>query len=352
MDRIISEDAQILAESNLPWERLNNKTILITGANGYVPSYFVYSILKRNDLYNSNIRVIALCRDETRALQRFQEYLSRKDFDLHIQDVCEPIQIDSSIHFFIHAASPSGSYSRHEKPADTYKTNVIGCLNLLELSRKNPVEGFLLISSVDVYGRVFDAERLTEIDYGYLDPLNPSNAYSMGKRASETLCAVYQAQYRIPITIVRPSQILGPGISLNDGRLHIDFISRLLSSNKIVLKGDGSPKRSFIYITDAISGMLSVLLKGSSGEAYNVCNEQGEASVLGFAEIMLSVVNREKKANFPVEFDITQRELPEVKNTVPCVLNDSGKLRKLGWQPQVSLESAVYRILKFYGVIE
>jgi len=352
MDRIISEDAQTLADSNLPWERLNNKTILITGANGYVPSYFVYSILKRNDLYNSNIRVIALCRDETRALQRFQDYVGRKDFDLHIQDVCEPIQIETLIHFFIHAASPSGYYTRNEKPADTYKANVIGCLNLLELSRKNPVEGFLLISSVDVYGHVFDAERLTEIDYGYLDPLNPQNAYSMGKRASETLCAVYRVQYRIPITIVRPSQILGPGMSLNDGRLHIDFISQLLSSNKIVLRGDGTPKRSFIYITDAIGGMLSVLLKGSSGEAYNVCNEQGEASVLEFAEIMLSVVNKEKKTDFPVEFDITQRELSEVKNTVPCVLSDSCKLRKLGWRPKISLESGVYRIMKFYGVIE
>lgn len=348
MNKIISEDAITAANSNyVPWEKLRNKTVLITGANGYVPSYFVHTLLNHNDLYGSNIRVIALCRNKEKAIRCFAEYLDRNDFILHIQDVCDPILIENEIHFFIHAASPAGYHIRHEKPADTYKANVIGCLNLLELSRKNPCEGFLLISSVDIYGHVTHLERLTETDYGYLDLLNSRNAYSLGKCAAEALSNTYHIQYDIPITIVRPFQILGIGLALDDGRLHIDFISQLLSQHKIVLRGDGSPKRSLMYITDAMTGILTVLLKGTQGEAYNVCDEKGEITVLELAELMLSLLADKNRC---VEFDDSQRNTPAVRDALPCVLGDSAKLKKLGWLPQVSLTEGLRRVMQYYGL--
>jgi nucleoside-diphosphate-sugar epimerase len=347
MHKIIIEDCESIANSNLPWEKLNGKTVLISGANGYVPAYFVYGFMARNDLYKSDIKVIALCRNEKRAKERFSEYLGRDDFKLCIQDVCEPIQLTEEIHYFIHAASPAGVKISNVEPVATFTANVIGCRNMLELCIKNKTEKFLLLSSIDVYGNISPSKRFDEADSGALDSLNPRNAYAIAKRASENLCVCYFAQYKVPVVIARPSQIMGGGVALDDGRLHIDFISQMLSSSKIVLKSDGSAKRTFIYITDAITGMLTVLLKGMQGEAYNVVDENCEATVLELANLMASLA-QDKKAE--VVFDYDKRNSLEVTNAVSCVTGGSEKLRGLGWKPELALRGSAARMMSYYGV--
>ena len=347
MNQIRYEDAQTIANADLPWEKLNEKTVLISGANGYVPAYFVHAFMMRNDLYDSGIKVIALCRSEERAKERFNEYLHRNDFVLHIQDVCDPIQIPDEIHYFIHAASPAGVKISNLEPVSTFTANVIGCKNMLELSLKKQVEGFLFLSSIDVYGKISPAKRFVETDSGALDSLNPRNVYAVGKRAAENLCACYFAQYKTPVIIVRPSQIMGPGISLDDGRLHIDFISQMLSGDKIVLKSDGSARRSFIYITDAIMGMLTAMFEGPHGEAYNVADESGEASVLELAQLMASMMRGRK---IEVIFDYEKRNTIEVTSAPSVTIGDSSKLRMLGWQPKFSLEGSAARMMRYYGL--
>lgn len=140
---------------------------------------------------------------------------------------------------------------------------------------------------------------------------------------------------------------MGGGISLNDGRIHIDFISQILSRHKIVLKGDGSPIRSFLYITDAITGILTVLADGQSGQAYNISNEDAEASVLEFARIMSSCA----KEQIDIEYDMEARKHDvEVKHAVSYVAASSDKLRSLGWIPRISLEDACRNMMNYYGI--
>ena len=228
MNRIISEDAINIIENNLPFDKFYGKTVLISGANGYVPAYFVHTFIALNKYKDAGIRILALCRNQERAENRFPEYIERDDFEIIVQDVCEPMDTSEDIHIFIHAASPAGIKKRHEDPVNTFLSNVKGAENMLELARKNPCEYFLFLSSVDVYGRMNSNDRLKESDSGYLDPLNIRNTYSCGKRAAESLCKAYQVKYNLPVYIVRPFQIMGPGPELNDGRLHIDFISQIL----------------------------------------------------------------------------------------------------------------------------
>lgn len=182
---------------------------------------------------------------------------------------------------------------------------------------------------------------------GSLDPLNIRNVYSCGKRAAETLCRAYQEKYGIPVYIVRPFQIIGPGPELDDGRLHIDFISQILKTGKIVLKSDGRAVRSFLYISDAIAAMFHVLLKGRQGEAYNIAAEEGEASVRELAFCMASLA-----AGEPVEviFDRQWRESIEVRGALSVVTGDSAKLRELGWRPQLALPDAAARMMRYYGI--
>ena len=346
-NEIIDNDVLDIINRDIPFDKLYGKTILISGANGYVPAYFVYTFLMLNDYKNANITVLALCRNEERAKTRFSEYLERSDFQLLIQDVCEPIQVNQPIHIYIHAASPAGIKSRYLDPVNTFLANVKGCENMLESAIKNPCEHFLFLSSVDIYGKMDHTNRLVEDESGSLDTMNVRNTYSCSKRAAENLCTAYYAKYNLPVSVVRPFQIVGPGPELDDGRLHIDFISQILQGNQIVLKSDGTARRTFLYITDAIAGMLTVMLCGKIGQAYNVVDEQGEASVKELAQIMANCV---KNKRVEVVFDYTQRNSIEVTGAISVVTGSSQKILSLGWQPRLSLMQGAIRMMQYYGI--
>lgn len=345
-EKILVEDAEIIADSSVNWSKLRGKIIWISGANGYVPQYIVHGLLKRNDLYHDGIKIIAMCRNQERAEERFSKYGTRDDFELFLQDVRIPVQYDGNVDYIIHAASPAGTADRYEDPAATFDANVIGCENMLEFAQKKGAE-FMLISSIDIYGSIPGCVRFVEERTGELDPLNIRNIYACAKRAAETLCMCYSYK-NVRCTIVRPSQILAGGIALNDGRLHIDFISQILKGNKIILKGDGTPRRTFLYITDAVIGMLTVLLEGQSGEAYNLCSENCEASVLELAQIMVShTEDRTVEICYDME---TRTKDPAVTQAVSVVCGRSDKIRSLGWEPKVSLNEACQRMMAYYKI--
>lgn len=341
---LIEEDANRIASSNIQWDKLENKTVLISGATGYVSQYLVHALLKRNDLYHAKIKVIALCRSGNKAKERFGEYFGRNDFSLIIQDILDEIKVEQEIHYIIHTASPAGLVNSNRNPVETFKVNVFGADKLLMLAERKNAE-FILFSSIDVYGKV-DNGKFVENQLGSLDTTDVRNVYAYSKRSAENLAICY-AQRGIKIKIVRPSQIMGGGVGLDDGRLHIDFISQMLQKRKIILKGDGTPIRSFIYVTDAIIAILTVITKGENGQAYNICNENAETSVLGLAQEMIKCAKEEMK----VEFNLTTREQDiEVKHAISIVTASTDKIRKLGWQPEVSLEESCRRMMNYYGI--
>lgn len=345
IDAVIKNDVTEMINSHFEFNKLYGKTVLISGANGYVPAYFIHLFMGLNDEEGARIKVIALCRNEDRAKGRFAAYEGRNDLTLLIQDVCEPIDISESVHYFIHAAGPAGVNKRYENLVNTFDANVLGAKNMLECAKKHSCEGFLMISSIDIYGASEEGKEWKENDTGILDPLNIRNIYASAKRAAETLCIAYKEQYGLPVKIVRPVQIIGPGLELNDGRLHIDFISQILKKGKIVLKSDGSAKRSFIYITDAIMAMLTVMLRGKVGEAYNVSTDSGEATVLELAQIMANVSGND----VPIEFDIKARSNIEVTAALPVMVSDSSKIKSSGWTNRIGIEEACRRMFAYYS---
>lgn len=347
MSKIIYEDAKNIITEKLPYEKFYGKTVLISGANGYVPAYFIHAFIALNDYKNAGIRILALCRNKARAEERFLDYIDRNDFELIIQDVCESIIIDEEIHIFIHAASPAGIKKRHEDPVNTFLANVKGSENMLELAREKSCEYFLFLSSVDIYGQMNNTDRLKEDMSGYLDTLNVRNVYSCGKRAAESLCRAYQVKYELPIFVVRPFQIIGPGPELNDGRLHIDFISQIIEKGKIILKSDGTAVRTFMYITDAIKAMFYVMLVGKPGDVVNIVSEDGEVSVKELADMM---ANNVADKHIEVVFDYEQRNTIEVTSALSVVTGDSSKLRGLGWTCEYSVTDGSARMMEYYGI--
>lgn len=344
MHYIIEEDLLRMMKSEILLEKLYGKTVLITGASGYVPAYFVHLFMKMNELKNANIKVMALCRNQSKADRRFEQYYANSNFVLLLQDVCTPVVTTEQIDYIIHAASPAGVTERQKNILDTFNANVVGCYNMFELAHKNNLQGFLFISSVDIYGKVPNSKRHIEHIYGVLDPLNERDIYSNGKRACESICMCESIQSDMPVTIARPTQIIGPGIALDDGRLHADFVNQMMNKGEIVLKSDGTAVRSFIYITDAILGLLYILVYGKKGEAYNVANEQNEVSVKELANVMANAYDEKK---IEVKFDITQRKNPEVTHALSVVCADAQKLRDLGWKPQIDLKESAERLITY-----
>lgn len=343
MNQVMQEDIERLLSRRKDLERLEHQSVLISGADSFLMSYMVYLILENNRRNGADTKILALCRSRKNAEARFSPYIGDPNLKLIIQDVRKTIAWDGDVHICIHAASPVGLQSRWGSALETFQTNVYGCQNLLEFALAKHSERFLLMSSVDVYGE--GTERRKETDFGGLDWTYQRNAYACGKRGAETLCGLYHAQHGLPCVTARPVQVYGPGLSLTDGRLHGDFIRQLRERGEIVLKSDGSAIRSFLYLSDATSALLDILFYGTAGEAYNVCDEAGESSVRGLAELYAARWSHGAR----VVFDESERDTPEVKGALSVVTGDSAKLRSLGWRNETPLETGISRTLRYFG---
>jgi nucleoside-diphosphate-sugar epimerase len=345
-NRIINEDLKAIIQTDIDWQRFNNKTILITGANGFLPAYMVetlYYIL--NNSIVDNLKILALVRNKEKAEKRFLHMLNDSNFQLIVQDVCSTITFSEPIHYIIHAASQASPKYYGTDPVGTLNANVTGTINLCELARKNPIESFLYFSSGEVYGKADEhIEEISEINYGYLDPMDVRSCYGESKRMGETICVSYMHQFGVPIKVVRPAHTYGPGMDLNDGRVFADFVKNIVNNENIIMNSDGKSSRAFCYLSDATIAFFKVLLNGEIGEAYNVANPSCEITILDLAEKLVSLFP-EKKLKV-IRKERTGNNYMESKNT-RC----SATIRKiqfLNWNPSIKIEEGFCKTILSY----
>ncbi len=339
--KTVYSDICEVAKSNVPWDKLKNKTVFITGAGGFIGYYFVLALLARNDLYNDGIKVIALVRNEERAKQKFGEILDRDDITLCVQDVSEKINAEKA-DFVIHAASQASNIQFETDPVGTINANLIGTANILDFAKECGSESALIISSLKVYGAVHNGKgSLSEEDAGYLDFTSYKNCYAVGKRASETLAASYSKQYGMNVKIARPSYIYGAS-SLNDDRVWAQFIANIVRKENILLKSNGAPNRSFCYVTDTVTALLFILLEGETAVPYNISYEKSDTTIRNFAKTACEVF---PERNISLSFANPEDEAePVVSPLAPTPeIMDSTRLKALGWNPLVDLKEGIKR---------
>lgn len=339
---IIEEDVARITAHDLPWRAFANKTVLVAGANGFLPAYMVETLLYLNEVDASmNCRVIGMVRNQEKASRRFAHLLGRADFAMAVQDVAAPAAIHEQVDFVIHAASQASPKYYGIDPVGTLAANSVGTYHLLSLARDCRAEGFLFISSGDVYGQVDETQIPTKEDwYGTLDPTLVRSCYGESKRMGETMCAAFGHQYGLRTTIVRPTHTYGPGVALDDGRVFADFVANIVRREDIVLKSDGTARRAFCYLADAALAFFTVLLKGERGQAYNVGNEDCEASVAELARLLVGLF---PERGLQLRFDTQPAPAGYLQSKVSRGSLDTGKLRKLGWQPTTGLEEGFRR---------
>lgn len=342
---IIDEDLKQIISFPLDWERLFGKSFLISGANGFLSAYMLETLLFLNDAHGAGIRVSALVRNREKAMRRLGHLAGRSDLAFIVQDVREPIADLGHLDFVIHAASQASPKYFATDPVGTFEANVLGTQRMLQLAKHRDCQGFLFLSSGEVYGQALDPSvPVGETSYGFLDPLKIRSCYAEGKRAGECLCASWHAQFGVPAKIVRISHTYGPGMSLDDGRVFADFVADVVGRRDIVLKSDGSARRPFCYLADATIAYFMVLLKGKSGEAYNVGSET-ETSILELAE-MLCALFPERECKVILQ----RRSAADAYLASPVIGGhfDISKIRELGWEPTTGIQEGFKRTVLSY----
>lgn len=315
---------------------LANSKFLITGATGLIGSTLIYCLLA----LDKNISIIAPVRNKLKAEQMLED--SAKKIDL-IE--CDIVSFDyaslGTVDYIIHCAAPTSSKFFVEKPVETFNIIVEGTKVLLDYAKDHPVKGFVYLSSLEVYGEVHDdSSPIKENFQGYLDPLSVRSSYPMAKRAVENLCCLYAYEYGIPVKIARLTQTTGAGIAKDDNRVIAQFTRLAAQGQDIVLHTTGEAARPYCYTTDAISAILYILLKGKSGDAYNVANEETYISARGMAEYLRDKFN--PSINVRIELNDNMGYAPSTK--LPL---STKKLQSLGWTPMIDKKEIFSRLTKY-----
>ena len=342
-NRIFEEDLQYINSVDfVDWSKLENKTVLITGATGLIGYYFTSALLYRNLKFNSNINVIALVRDIDKAYSMFSEQMR---VDCGISFVVGEIEnlpdIEEDIDYIVHGASPTASNFFVEQPVETIKIAVKGTINMLELAKDKKVKGFAYLSSMEVYGAPHTEDLISEVYGTTVYTMSVRSCYPEAKRMCESLCASYASEYGVPANVIRLAQTFGPGVPVNDNRVFAEFARCALQNKDIVLQTAGTSKRCYLYNADAVTAILSVLLCNKYSEAFNAANSKTYCSIVEMANMVAKELGEVKiKVRVPTDGKHEQKFSP------PHLLKlDSSKLEAMGWKATRNLKEMYERMI-------
>lgn len=308
-------------------EELAGQSILVTGAGGLICSSIIDVFLQFNETHDKKITIIAAARTKEKIKNRFGDLADNNHFIFLPYDANDSnIVIDHQVDFIIHGAGNAYPLRIMAEPVETMSSNINGAFVLLDYAKRNHVKRFLYISSSEIYGIKEDKMPYKEDEYGYIDIQNPRNAYSIGKRAAETLCCSYATEYGVESVIVRPGHIYGPTASKEDNRVSSMWAYQAAAGNNIIMKSDGLQVRSYCYCLDCASAIIKVLLKGKNCDAYNISNPNSIINIREMAQIISAAGSVELIQEIPDKQE-TQGFNPMMNSSL-----DSEKLEHLGWK--------------------
>lgn len=337
---IYQEDLSETLKNVPDLSKIFHKSFYIAGATGLIGSYLVDVLMYANQVMDADITVYAVGRNEERLKNRFAYYEGEQ---LHLieQDVIEPLKEMPQVDYIIHGASNAYPAAFRMYPVDTVMSNVLGTKHLLDYAVSVQAERMLYISSGEVYGQGnMPEEGYKEDDYGYVDSMDVRSCYPNGKRTAETLCRAYMEEKGANILVVRPCHTYGPNVTDADNRANVQFVDAVLNGEDIVMHSKGENLRSYCYIADCVSALLTVLIGGIVGNAYNIANKHAICTIAQFAKAVAQ--KRGKK----VIFQFPDEQLKKEQTKITKAVLNSEKLQELGWEGTYSVEKGITHILE------
>ena len=327
---LYADDLRYAAGDAAEW--LGGRAVLVTGATGLIGSFLVEALLA----LPAEVRVYAAGRSEAGMRRRFGDAMDDPRFHFVPYDATQPVAFDLDADYVVHAACSAHPLAYSTDPVGVAQANLLGTMNLLEALRGRSGARLLFLSSGEVYGENPGLpEGFSEEDYGPVDPMKPRACYPESKRAAETLCACYAAQYGVDAVVARLGHVYGPTFTDVNSRADAQFLRDALAGRDIVMKSAGAQVRSWCYVADAVNALLLLLRRGEAGRAYNVANRAAVASIREYVETLADIAGVRVKADIP-----SPTEAAGYTRVTRAVLNPA-RLEALGWQPRFDLRTGL-----------
>ena len=305
------------------------KNILITGAAGFLGSHLCDRFL-REGFY-----VIGMDNLITGSVLNFAHLDNHPNFKFVNHDVTKYVQVDESIDYILHFASPASPIDYLKIPIQTLKVGSLGTHNLLGLAKAKKAR-FLIASTSEVYGDPLIHPQ-PETYYGNVNTIGPRGVYDEAKRFMEAITMAYHRFHGLDTRIVRIFNTYGPRMRLNDGRVIPAFIGQALRGENLTVFGDGSQTRSFCYVDDQVEGIYRLLMSNYHLPV-NIGNPE-EITIKDFAEeIILLTSSNQKTVNLPLPKDDPLQRQPDIS-----LANEI-----LGWKPTVNRKEGMRRTFEYF----
>lgn len=338
---VLQEDLAAISQADyIPWNQLQGKSVLVTGGTGLIGSTVIKALCYANTAKKLHLKIFAL----VRSVEKAERMLGAENEVLHfVQGSVEKLPaINEPVDYIIHGASPTASLFFVEHPVETIQIAVQGTSNLLKLAKEKAVKSFVYLSSMEVYGAPQADTLIPESQGCTLDSMVVRSCYPIAKRLCENLCVSYMQEYHVPAKAIRLAQTFGSGVLKDDKRVFSEFARDAMDGKDIVLQTSGTSKREYLYTADAVTAILTVLLKGQNGEAYNAGNPETYCSIVEMAQLVAEQITGNK----------IQVQLPKFtknnnfKFSPPHHLHlDVNKLKKLGWKQTRGLKEMYLRMM-------
>lgn len=338
---LYQSDISQVSSLDIPWEELDGKSILITGATGMIASVIIDILMKRNRDCHQDIRIYAISRNEQKAQERFGTYWDDAGFTWLSHDVNNPLPELGRMDYILHAASNTHPRAYASDPIGTITANVQGTYQLLDYAAGHGCERFLFFSSVEIYGENRgDTDKFRENYLGYIDCNTVRAGYPESKRLGETLCNAFASQRGQDFIIGRFSRVYGPTMSDQDSKAVAQFIKKAAAGEDIVLKSDGNQLYSYTYVVDAASAALCILLKGASRSVVNVVDTASDITLKELAALLA------KGAGTRVVFELPDKTEQSGYSTATRALLDGTRLEQLGWKAYTPIREGLSKTVQ------
>lgn len=342
MKDVLEEDFDKITKRDISWDALRNSSFVITGATGLIGSLIVKYLLYANRTMNFGANIYAVVRNVEKADKIFAEEKTDALTYVVADLTKEKVNCEGDCDYIVHAAAVTASKVMVSDPVGTICTSIDGTEKMLQLAVEKKAKAFIYISSMEIYGQPTVGGKTAEKDLGYVDIENVRSCYPEGKRMCECLCTAYAAQYGVNVISARLAQTFGAGILPTENRVFAQFARSVMRGENIVLHTTGESEGNYVYTADAIAAIMTLLVKGKAGEAYNIANEDSHITIRNMSELVAREIAGEK---IQVVIDIPEDSVslgyaPPVKMWL-----DASKMRELGWKPEIGLVEAYKRMI-------
>ena len=311
---------------------MSQKRILITGAAGFLGSHLCDRFIREG------FKVIAMDNLITGDIKNIEHLMTNENFEFKLHDVTKFIEIEGSLDYILHFASPASPIDYLKIPIQTLKVGALGTHNCLGLAKDKKAR-ILVASTSEVYGDPL-VHPQTEEYWGNVNPVGPRGVYDEAKRYMESITMAYHTFHQVETRIIRIFNTYGPRMRLNDGRALPAFIGQALRGEDMTVFGDGSQTRSFCYVDDLVEGIYRLLLSDYSSPV-NIGNPN-EISLKDFAEEVLKLTGNTVKIVYkPLPIDDPKQRQPDITKARTI----------LGWEPKVERAEGLQKTYEYFKAL-